>query len=244
VARVRLQKLIASAGLTSRRKAEEWILEGRVRVNGETCRKLGTTVDPDADEVRVGRRVVRPAPRKTVVLHKPAGCLTTMSDPHGRPTVVDLLPKPLRNSRLVPVGRLDMDTTGVLILTNDGDLAQAIAHPRSGCEKEYKVRVKWRVTPATIQRIRRGIPLEGRRTAPCRARILRKGRDVTDISVVIREGRHHQVKRMMVAVGHPPLRLKRTRVGPVTLDRLRLGACRELRRRELDQLRRSAAVSR
>lgn len=231
--KVRIHKLIASAGLTSRRKAEEWILAGRVKVNGKVVQTLGVTVDPEKDEVRVGRTLVKAAPRRTFMLHKPSGCVTTLSDPGGRATVMDLLPRSYRHIGLRPVGRLDMDAEGLLLLTNDGDLSQRIAHPRSGCEKEYHVRVRGRPTDESLERLRKGIPIDGKRRAPSRMRVLRRGRDVTDIALVVGEGRNRQIKRMMIAIGHPVKRLRRTRIGRLQLGSLPRGAWRELREAKL-----------
>lgn len=243
MSRVRLQKLIASAGLTSRRKAEEWITEGRVRVNGRVVTVLGTTVDPVTDEVRVGRRVVRPLARRTILLHKPPGVLTTLSDPRGRRTVVDLLPRSLSSAHLKPVGRLDKDTEGLLILTNDGELAQRIAHPRSGCDKEYQARVRGHVSPATLRTLCRGVMLDGRRTSPCEAKVVRKGKDFTDVSLVLHEGRHHQVRKMLLVVGHPVRLLRRVRIGPLRLAGIPRGGWRDLRPVDAKRLRDRLAVS-
>lgn len=228
--------MIANAGLTSRRKAEEWILAGRVRVNGKVVRTLGVTVDPEADQVTVGGTLVRSAPRRTVVLYKPVGCLTTLSDPKGRTTVMDLLPRGFRKLGLRPVGRLDRDAEGLLILTNDGGLSQRVAHPSSGCEKEYHVRVRGRLSPADMSGLRRGIVIEGRRTSPCKARLVRHRREGSEVSLILQEGRNRQIKRMMLSLGHPVSRLRRVRIGGLRLEGLRRGAWREIRQAQLDRL--------
>lgn len=242
--RVRVHKLIAASGMTSRRKAEDWILAGRVRVNGEIVRTLGTTVDPDRDEVRVGGTLVRAAPKRTVVVHKPAGYITTSSDPQGRPTVMDLLPRSLRQLGLQPVGRLDRDADGLILLTNDGDLSQRVAHPRSGCEKEYRVRVQGRMPGEAMDRLRKGVVIDGRRTAPCKVRLLRRGRETTEVTIVLREGRNRQVKRMMEAVGHRVTRLRRIRIGRLQIGRLRRGGWREIRPERIRRLFPTAAAGR
>ena len=244
MSRVRLQKWIASAGLTSRRKAEEWIAEGRVRVNGRVVTVLGTTIDPGSDVVKVGRRVVRPLALRTILLHKPSGVLTTVSDPEGRSTVLGLLPRSLASAHLKPVGRLDKDTEGLLVLTNDGDLAQRIAHPRSGCDKEYHARVRGHVSPATLRTLERGIRIDDRRTAPCQAKLVREGKDWSDISVILQEGRHHQVRKMLLAVGHPVQRLRRVRIGPLKLSGIPRGGWKDLGKADAERLRARLAASR
>ncbi|MCZ6690163.1 MAG: pseudouridine synthase [Planctomycetota bacterium] len=233
MAKVRLQKLISAAGLASRRKAEEWILEGRVRVNGKVIRTLGSVADPETDSVKVGSTAVRSLPRKTIALHKPSGFLTTTDDPQKRRTVLDLLPRPMRRLGLRPVGRLDRDAEGLLLLTNDGALAQRIAHPSSGCEKEYHVRVKGRLSAATRQKLQKGIRIDGRRTAPCKVALLREGRETTEISIVLQEGRNRQLKKMLSVVGHHVERLRRVRIGRLRLGRLPRGAWRNVPAKEI-----------
>jgi 23S rRNA pseudouridine2605 synthase len=225
---VRLNAYLARAGLASRRGADELILAGRVRVNGEPG-QLNTFVGA-ADRVEVDGREVAPQRLAYVLLHKPAGTVTTARDPHGRPTVVELVP---RAPRVVPIGRLDVDTTGVLLLTNDGPLAHRLAHPRYGVEKTYVADVEGNPDEAALQRLRDGVELEDGRTAPARARRLGAGR----IEIVLHEGRKHQVKRMCEAVGHPVTRLHRSRYAGIGVDDLRPGRWRELTADEVAALR-------
>jgi 23S rRNA pseudouridine2605 synthase len=228
---VRLNAYLARAGVASRRGADELIKAGRVLVNGERG-ELNTFVDP-ADRVEVDGRAVAPQRLAYVLLHKPAGVVTTARDPHGRPTVVDLV---RHESRVVPVGRLDADTTGALVLTNDGPLAHRLAHPRYGVEKVYEVDVEGEPDDASLRRLAEGVELEHGRTAPARVRRLGRGR----IELTLHEGRKHQVKRMCEAVGHPVLRLHRCGYGGLELGGLAPGDWRELAPDELERLRRSA----
>jgi pseudouridine synthase len=225
---VRLNAYLARAGLASRRGADELILAGRVRVNGEPG-QLNTFVGA-SDRVEVDGREVAAQRLAYVLLHKPAGTVTTARDPHGRPTVVELVP---RDPRVVPVGRLDVDTTGVLLLTNDGPLAHRLAHPRYGVEKTYVADVEGDPDEAALQRLRDGVDLEDGRTAPARARRLGAGR----IEIVLHEGRKHQVKRMCEAVGHPVVRLHRSQYAGIGVGDLAPGKWRELTAAEVAALR-------
>lgn len=238
----RLQKILSAAGVASRRAAETMIVEGRVSVNGSTVTQLGTRADPDADDIRVdGRRIAKPR-RRYIALHKPRGFVTTRSDPQHRPTVLDLVRV---NEYLYPVGRLDYDSEGLLLLTNDGELAEHLTHPRYGVEREYEARVRGVPEPASLKRLARGIPLEGRRTGPADVRLLETGRgargDQAMISVVLHEGRTRQVRKMCEAIGHPVVRLRRVRVGPIRLGTLKPGEFRDLTRAEVRQLEEAAA---
>jgi 23S rRNA pseudouridine2605 synthase len=232
----RLQKYLARAGVASRRASEELIVAGRVAVNGRVVRELGTTVDPDRDRVAVDGRPVRPVARHTyILLHKPRGVVSTASDPAGRETVVDLVPSA---ARLYPVGRLDYDSEGLLILTDDGDLTLALTHPRHEVEKEYHALLDRPLPDDALDRLRRGVPLDGRPTAP--ATIERAWRDGPRewLRVTIREGRNRQVRRMIEAVGGRVLRLVRSRIGPIALDDdLAPGAWRRLTEQEVGRLR-------
>jgi 23S rRNA pseudouridine2605 synthase len=232
---MRLNAWLARAGVTSRRKADELIKAGRVTVNGLPG-QLNTFVQA-ADVVRLdGERLTRQRLRY-VLLHKPAGVVTTARDPRGRPTVVGLVE--LR-ARVVPVGRLDADTTGALLLTNDGELAHRLAHPRYQVAKVYVAEVSGLPTDATLARLAAGIELEDGRTAPARVRRL----DGATIELVIHEGRNRQVRRMLEAVGHPVRRLHRSRYGPLSLEGLEPGAWRELEPIEVEALRTSSAARR
>ena len=225
---MRLNAYLARAGVASRRAADELILAGRVRVNGEPGR-LNTFVEA-GDRVEVDGREVAPQPLAYVLLHKPAGVVTTARDPQGRRTVVDLVPA---EPRIVPVGRLDADTTGALLLTNDGLLAHRLAHPRYGVEKTYEVEVEGEPDDDALRRLRDGVDLDDGRTAPARARRLGRNR----VELVLHEGRKHQVKRMCEAVGHPVVRLHRSAYAGLTLDGLEPGASRELAPHEVERLR-------
>ena len=226
--RMRLNAYLARAGVASRRKADELIKSGRVVVNGEPGR-LNTFIDA-ADRVEVDGRPVAPQRLAHVLLHKPAGVVTTASDPQGRPTVVDLVQ---HESRVVPVGRLDVDTTGVLLLTNDGELAHRLAHPKYEVEKVYEAEVEGEPDEQALRRLATGVELEDGRTAPAVARLLGPSR----VELAIHEGRNRQVKRMLDAVGHPVLRLHRSRYAGLTPDGLGPGEWRELTADELAALR-------
>jgi 23S rRNA pseudouridine2605 synthase len=225
---VRLNAYLARAGVASRRGADELIKARRVRVNG-AAGELNTFVEA-GDLVEVDGRRVSPQPLAYLLLHKPAGVVTTARDPHGRQTVVDLVPG---EPRAVPVGRLDEDTTGALLLTNDGELAHRLAHPRYGVEKVYEVEVEGRPSAAALRALAEGVDLEDGRTAPARARRLGSGR----IELILHEGRKHQVKRMCEAVGHPVRRLHRSRYAGLDLRGLAAGEWRELVPAEVDTLR-------
>jgi 23S rRNA pseudouridine2605 synthase len=224
---VRLNAYLARAGVASRRGADELIRSGRVTVNGEPA-GLATFVERD-DVVRLDGRPLEPQPLAYVLLHKPSGVVTTARDPHGRPTVVDLVAHP---QRVVPVGRLDADTTGVLVLTNDGALAHRLMHPRYEVEKLYEVEVEGDPSPEALRRLSEGIELEDRRTAPARTRRLAPGR----VELAIHEGRKHQVKRMLEAVGHPVRRLHRSGYAGLELGSLAPGEWRELTPDEVRRL--------
>ena len=225
---MRLNAFLARAGVASRRGADELIKAGRVRVNGEPG-ALNTAVG-GRDVVEVDGRRVHAQRLAYVLLHKPAGVVTTARDPGRRPTVVQLVG---HESRVVPVGRLDVDTTGVLLLTNDGDLAHRLAHPRYGVEKTYLADVEGDPGEDALRRLREGIELEDGRTAPAGARRLGRGR----VELVLHEGRTHQVKRMLEAVGHPVRRLHRNKYAGLTLDGLPAGEWRELTSEEVERLR-------
>ena len=234
---MRLQKLLAAAGVASRRRAETLLREGRVRVNGRVAR-LGESADPRRDHIEVdGRTLARPRLRYWLV-HKPPGLVTTRRDPQGRATVMELLPASERG-RVAPVGRLDRDTEGLLLLTNDGDTAHALLHPSYGSEREYRVTVSGRLTPETAARLAGGVMLRGRRTAPCRVgpRRYREDTDRTRFHLFLLEGRKRQIRRSLALLGHPVVRLVRVRFGPLVLGDLPPGAARELTPAERASLR-------
>jgi 23S rRNA pseudouridine2605 synthase len=225
---VRLNAYLARAGVASRRGADELIKAGRVRVNGEPG-QLSTFVGA-RDRVELDGRPLEPQALAYVLLHKPAGVVTTARDPQGRPTVVALVEHP---SRVVPVGRLDADTTGALLLTNDGELAHRLAHPRYEVEKVYEAEVEGEPSEEALEWLRAGVELEDGLTAP--ARIRRLG--PSTLELILHEGRKHQVKRMLVAVGHPVIRLHRSRYAGLTLEGLGPGESRELAGAEIERLR-------
>jgi 23S rRNA pseudouridine2605 synthase len=228
---MRLNAWLARAGVASRRGADELIKAGRVTVNGEPG-QLNTFVG-SGDDVRLDGEPLGKQKLAYVLLHKPAGVVTTARDPQGRPTVVGLVDHPVR---VVPVGRLDADTTGALLLTNDGELAHRLAHPRYEVDKVYVADVQGQPTDGTLRRLAEGIVLEDGRTAPAIARRLAPSR----IELTIHEGRNRQVKRMLEAAGHRVRALHRSRYGPLTLDGLAPGAWRELTRDEVERLRAAA----
>jgi len=234
---IRLQKVLAQAGLGSRRVCEDLIEARRVRVDGEVA-VLGRRVDPEVDVIEVdGAQIGVKAGLVHYLLNKPAGVITTASDPQGRPTVVDLVPA---EPRVFPVGRLDGDSEGLLLLTNDGDLTHRLTHPSFGVDKEYLVEVEGEPHRGALSRLREGVDLEDGRTAPAKVARL----DARLLRITIHEGRNRQVRRMCDAVGFPVLRLVRTRIGPLTDRTLKPGAWRPLAQDEVRALERAAAGKR
>ncbi len=225
----RLQKVLAAAGVASRRHVEEMVRDGRIRVNGRPAR-LGQRIDPDTDTVEVdGSPVSLRSDLVYYLLNKPTGVVSTASDPQGRPTVLDRLPA---EPRVYPVGRLDMDSEGLLLLTNDGDLAGRVMHPSSGCEKEYLVGVEGKTTAGALRALRQGVELSDGPTAPARV----SSPQLRLLRIVVTEGRNRQVRRMCAAVGLTVTRLVRTRIGPLRDLHLRPGEWRELTQAELRSL--------
>lgn len=235
----RLQKVLAHAGVASRRHAERLMREGRVTVNGAAVIELGTKVDPSRDAIKVdGKRIGAPPARRTyLAVNKPRGMVTTLADPEGRPAVKSLLLG--LKVRVYPVGRLDYGTEGLLLLTDDGDLARDLMHPATGVEKTYLAKVRGQPAPEVLGRLRRGIPLDGRRTAKAKVRVVRTG-ETAWIEITITEGRNRQVRRMFQAVGYPVQRLRRVRYGGVELGRLPRGGVRPLTPAEVKRLVRAA----
>jgi 23S rRNA pseudouridine2605 synthase len=241
--RVRLQKLLAGAGIASRRQCETLVREGRVTVNGRVA-QVGDSADPTTDRVAVDGEGVHAERAEYWVVHKPTGVLTTRSDPEGRPTVLGLLPPAARRRRLFPVGRLDRDSEGLVLLTNDGDLAHRMLHPAWGSEKEYRVTVRGRASAETLEQLAAGIRLREGRTAPAQISGRRHDpkRDATSFRIVLREGRNRQIRRACAQLGHRVLKLLRVRVGPLELGELRGGEGRVLRGVELRALLEHAAA--
>lgn len=240
---MRINKYLAECGLASRRGAEALIAEGAVKMNGKKVTELATDVDPERDHVTVNGRRVRPVARYTyVMLHKPKGCVTTASDEKGRRTVFDFIDL---KARLFPVGRLDYDTEGLLLLTNDGELANKLTHPNHGIGKTYRLRINGTISAEEIKQLEQGVTLDdGSVTLPSKVRVLTKQDDdpdvpppsETQIEIVIYEGKNHQVRRMMQAVGKEVLFLKRTAIGDIRLGGLPRGTYRFLNEKELRYL--------
>ncbi|MCY4442531.1 MAG: pseudouridine synthase [Deltaproteobacteria bacterium] len=239
----RLQRIIAHAGLASRRQAEEWILEGRITVNGHRIRELGTRADAAKDNIRVDGRTIRPAAsRVCLAFHKPAGVITTMRDTEGRPSVADYLRAGGHPPGVVPAGRLDYGTSGLLLLTNDGDLAHRLTHPRYGVPKTYEVKLSGMPTEAQLDRLRRGVRLEDGATAPSDVRVLRRLKQKVWLRMELREGRNREIRRMVEAVGHTVERLVRSHFGPIALGQLERGEIRPLTEAEEKRLRRAVSL--
>jgi 23S rRNA pseudouridine2605 synthase len=240
----RLQKILARGGLASRRAAESLITEGRVRVNGRIVTELGTKADPRHDRIEVdGKRVVAEHP-VYYVLNKPRGFMTTLHDPEGRPTIVNLLRPHAIPERVFPVGRLDFNTSGLLLLTNDGEFSDGLLHPKRAVPKSYVVKVQGVMTPDDIDRWRKGVVLEDGKTLPADAAFLRFETDKTWFEITIREGRNQQIRRMGDATGFRVMRLSRVAFAGITIEGLRPGEIRALTREELVQLKKDYDVPR
>jgi 23S rRNA pseudouridine2605 synthase len=237
----RLQKILSQAGIASRRASEQLMLDGRVTVNGATVRELGTKADASRDDIRVdGRRVKVVTRHRYLLLNKPRGYVTTRADEKHRPTVIDLLRGV--SEYVYPVGRLDYESEGLLLLTNDGDLAARLTHPRHGVPRVYEARVLGVPDVRDLARLSRGLVIDGRRTEAADITLLPHARDAKEATLVvtIREGRNRQVRRMCEAVGHPVTHLKRVAIGPIRDSTLKIGRWRELRPQEVERLRKAA----
>ena len=238
---MRLHRYIAQSGLTSRRKAEELIAQGRVMVNGQVVTAMGVLVEAD-DEVSVDGEVLKIQETYTLLMNKPKGLLTTLHDPQGRPTVMALLPKELQSAK--PVGRLDKDTEGLLLLTTDGELAMRLTHAKYGIEKEYLAVVEGIPTLASLEKLKRGVFVEGRRTAPCQAEMIpgdaTKG--TSRLKIILHEGRKRQVREMCLSIGHQVISLRRVRIGHLILKGMAPGEVRRLPKKEVDRLRREVGL--
>jgi 23S rRNA pseudouridine2605 synthase len=232
--RERLQKVMASAGVASRRKSEEIILQGRVTVNRKVVTQLGTKVDPERDDIRVdGQRIEAKSRYTYVMLHKPRGVLSVMEDDRGRSALGELVQAP---TRLYPVGRLDATSEGLILLTNDGELANLLTHPRYMHEKEYIALVNGHPTEKTLEAWQRGVLLDDKLTAPARIDTIRRDRDSTLLRIEMREGRKRQIRRVAALLGHPVRELKRVRLGPLQLGSLEPGQWRYLTAKEIGEL--------
>ena len=228
----RVQKLIASAGICSRRKAEELIGQGRVKVNGQIAR-VGDTVDPDKDKITVDGKPITPEPKVYFALNKPVGYECTLKSTHSLPTVIELIET---SARIFPVGRLDADSRGLILLTNDGKFAHLVMHPCSSIDKAYRVSVNGTVSDERIERMRQGIELEEARTWPCEIEVLERDCDKTVMRFVLHEGRKRQIRRMIGKMGFRVMDLCRERVGNLSLEDLREGQYRNLEKHEVQEL--------
>ncbi len=238
---IRLQKLLAMSNVASRRKCEELMLAGEVEVDGEIVTRLGTKVDPRTAVIRVsGKRLPPVSDHVYLVLNKPRGVVSTMSDPEGRPTIADLVAD--RPERLFHVGRLDTDTTGLLLLTNDGDFAHRMAHPSYEVDKTYVAEVEGEVFKRILKQLLEGVQLEDGPVTVSKARLVATAKDKSIVELVIHEGRNRIVRRLLEHVGHPVKKLSRTQFGPVSLGSLPTGETRELTLDELGELLEAAAL--
>lgn len=240
----RLQKVLAHAGVASRRHCEELIVQGKVQVNGQVVRELGTRVDPDRDRIVVNGRPIRAEQHVYLMLNKPTGVITSVSDPQGRRVVTDLLKG--QKERVYPVGRLDYNTSGLLLLTNDGELANKLAHPSYEIDKVYRAWVKGVPSLEKLSKLAKGIMLEDGMTAPGEARMVKKtpGNEKALLEIIIHEGRNRQVRRMCAAIGHPVIELERIRLGFLTLEGLAQGQYRPLTSAEVERLKRELVQNR
>jgi 23S rRNA pseudouridine2605 synthase len=238
----RLQKIISQAGITSRRKAEELILQGRVEVNGKVVRTLGAKANPEKDHVKLNGRLLQlKQPKIYLMLNKPKGYVTTLQDPEGRPTVIELLKGV--HQRVYPIGRLDYDAEGLLLFTNDGETAEHLMHPRYEIPRTYLVKVKGVLEDPEIKQLEIGVPLEDGMTAPCRIEKIRKTQENSWIELTMREGRNRQIKRMMEHAGHPVLKLKRILFAGLELASLETGEYRYLTEKEIQKIKKGGRTT-
>ena len=233
---IRLQKFIANAGIASRRKAEQLITDGRVMVNGEIVTQMGTQIDPGKDSVKFDGKRVSASPQDSVAyaVYKPKNCVTTLSDPQGRDTIVNYFPK--TKHRLFPIGRLDYDAEGLIILTNNGDLANRIAHPSRHVWKQYFVKIKGKISPEEINKIKSGPIIDGKKRQPIKIRFLHNVNDKSWLVVSLQEGIKHHTKKTFLAAGHPVQKIKRYSIGNIELLDLSPGEWRQLDKAEIEAL--------
>lgn len=231
---MRLQKYMASCGVASRRACEKLIAEGSVTVDGAVITTMGVQVEPGQTVCLNGKRITPEEDKRYILYHKPAGEVTTANDPEGRATVLDKFRDyPVR---LYPVGRLDYDSEGLLLLTNDGDLTERLLHPSKEVDKTYLARVAGEIAPEEVSRLIRGVMVDGRLTSRAKARVIKADENFTDMLITIHEGRNRQIRKMVEAVGHNVLMLRRVRFGPLTLGELKRGMWRELTAKEIEEL--------
>lgn len=226
---IRLQKYLAQSGVASRRKAEQLIVAGKISVNGKVVRELGTTIDPSKDTVKVGKESIKPVVKGIILFHKPRGVISTMKDPHGRKCIADFLTSRYRS--YFTVGRLDWDSSGLMVLTNDGELSERLSHPRYGSERIYEVEVEGFVQNATIRKLERGVTLEDG-LAKGAFKVISANEETSTISVTVKEGRNRLVRRMLEHVGHAVVQLRRISHGPFRLGKLKAGELRRFTERE------------
>lgn len=232
---MRLQKYLADCGVASRRKAEEWIARGEVAVNGEVRREMGISIEPGQDVVTVRGQIVTPPSRRLyLALHKPCGIITSTADQFGRRTVLDLIPL---SERLFPIGRLDYDTSGLLLLTNDGEFAHHIMHPKYDCPKTYRAVIPGRLSPSQLDALRQGMDIGGEYSSPAQVEVEQETAGRSVVRLTIHEGKNRQVRRMLQKAGHPAISLCRIAVGQVVLGDLPEGEWRHLTAEEIDSLR-------
>ncbi len=231
---IRLQKIIADAGIASRRKAEELIVQGLVQVNGKIVRELGFKADPNKEKIKVNGKIIKPNLKKIyLALNKPVGIISSRKDEKGRQTVIDIIPL---DDYLYPVGRLDFESSGLIILTNDGEAANSLLHPKFEIPKTYKVDIEGELKNSDLEKFKAGIKLEEGLTAPAKAKILSKGRTYTKLEVIIHEGKNRQIRRMFEELGYQVTRLKRISIGNIELGKLPIGRHRYLSPEEINWL--------
>lgn len=238
---MRLAKFLAGAGIVSRRKAEEMISQGRVRVNGKIVTLQGTTINPDYDIVELDNQVLETERKAYILLYKPAGYICSLVDPQGRPTVADLLRG--LEIRVYPVGRLDYDTSGLLLMTNDGDFANLMTHPRYGIKKKYRAELRGRISRKAIQQLRQGVLLEDGLTAPASVKLIKSDAQTSQVEIEIGEGKKREVRRMCAAVGFPVNKLQRVAIGFLSLRGLKPGRYRFLTPDEVERLKAGAGIN-
>ncbi len=238
----RLQKILARAGLASRREAERWIQEGRVTVNGVVVKRLGSQADPSKDKIKVDGKLIPQPAKRYFLLHKPPGLITSTRDPQGRPNLGEWLESLGKRGRLFPVGRLDYNSSGLLILTNDGELSQRLTHPRYAIKKCYRVKLSGCPSEIELERLRKGVQLEDGMTAPSRVRVVQLLRKNAWLEVEIREGRYREVRRMFEALGYFVEKLIRVRLGPIPLGSLSQGEIRPLSPKEVSALKKAVGL--
>ena len=234
---MRLNKYLAECGVASRRKSEQLILEGRVTVDGKKPDGLAVDVDPDKARVLLDGKIIRPINKHIYLkMNKPKGYVCTTSDEKGRTTVMDLLPEKYRSKRLFPVGRLDYDTEGLLLLTTDGDIAQALSHPAGEVPKTYIAKIEGQITEAELAKLRKGVEIDGVMTKSCKAKVAEKDDNFTRLEITITEGRNRQIRKMLESIGKNTVFLKRVSIGEIRLGGVTRGTVRELRPDELRYL--------